>query len=450
VLERATVTSSFERAFRTGFETGRFAGIAEWYADDAVFENWVAGSCEQVRGGPAIARHLELPWHGPAPLSHWRATGSSGGYEVQVQRAVAAGERPEIAQLHLIHLDGAGRIGLHLVYPAGPRDAAALDAELLADLVPGVDDVQVIHSGTSGATLYRAQLRDGSTVVIKHASPATDWLMRATRDHGREVLLWQAGVFEALRPALDCPIIGAKRLGDGWLVVMRDVAHALAALDRDPSADVPRIFEAAAALHATPLPDDVSMLCTSAARLRLFAPVRPFVEWRGAETIPKTLTRMWEVFAERPETDVVDAVFACIEDPGELLARLARLPQTLLHGDLRLPNIGRNRDSTVLIDWALACLGPAELDIVWFVSDATFWSATEPHELVETWSRSSGVAPDSEAVDLAFVFHAVMGEVAYLAHELVQRPAGSTRPSPARVAWWLERVRTAFERSGLT
>lgn len=449
-VERVTPASALESALRHGFETGRFDALAEWYSEEAVLESWVTGSCEQVRGGPAIARHLGLGWRGPAPLSHWRVVASSGGCELDVQRPLAAGDGAEAAQHHVVHLGDDGRVSLHLVYPASPRAATPVAPDVLAEAVPDIASVRVLHEGSSGATVYRARLRDGSTVVVKHAVPTADWLMRATRDRGREALLWEAGVFDRLPPQVECPIVSARRAGDGWLIVMRDVEPALRSLARAPSAEVGRVLDAVDALHGVPLPDDPSLLCSCVDRLRIFSPARPLVEWRGVDTIPKTLTRMWQAFADLPAGDVVEAVLACVDDPEPLLERLARHPQRLLHGDVRLPNLGGTERSVVLIDWALACLGPAELDVVWLLGDATFWCDAEPAELLERWSRSARVPLDAEALDLAFVFQAAIGEVAYLAHELAQRPAGSPlRPSPERVDWWLDRVRLAFDRLGL-
>jgi hypothetical protein len=441
--------SALEGVLREGFASGSFAALAAWHAPDALLESWVGGACRQVRGSGAMIEHLEGAWDGPAGLSHWRMVESPGGCEVEVQRPHGGEPGLELAEHHLLHLDGEGRVALHLVYPAPTRGATDDHREAVAALLGGVERLEVLRAGTSGGSAYRAHLADGSTRVVKHMAPGGDWLMRATRDRGREGLLWQAGFFQALPPGLSVPILSAHELDDGWLVIMRDVEPALRAFHRDPTAHAPAVIEAAVALHAMPLPADPSVLCTMADRLRMFSPLRPYVEWRRRDTIPKTLTRMWQTFAELPATEVVDAVFACVNDPGPLLARLERHPQRLLHGDLRLPNLGRDGEAVVLLDWALACLGPAELEAVAFACDASFWCGLEPDELVARWAQVSGTPLDAEALDLAFVYQAAMGELAFLAHELAQRPEGVTRLSPERLAWWTTRVGNALERVGL-
>ena len=340
-------------------------------------------------------------------------------------------------------------MSLHVVYPARPRYARPASRELLLEALPETTDVESMHEGSSGAQVYRVRLRDGTTRVVKHVRPASDWLMRATRDPGREALLWHAGVYDSLPPQVECPVVSAREVEDGWLLVMRDVEPALQAFGRDPSRHAVTVLDALSRLHAPELRDDLPMLCTCADRLRIFSPLQAYVAWREPDTIPKTLPRMWQTFAELPAADVVDAVFSCVEDPAPLLARIAEQPHRLLHGDVRLPNLGAGGRAIVIVDWALACAGPAELEIVWFVCDATLWCDAEPAELIERYSRASGVPLDAQALDLAFVFQAAMGEVAYLAHELVQRPAGADRLTAERVAWWLDRVRLAFERLGL-
>jgi len=439
----ASPTRKFESILRQAFELGRFDALAPGYAGDSLLESWVGG-CHQFRGSAAIVAHLDLAWRGAAPLSHWQVSSSPGGYEIDVQRALEAGSREELAQRHLLLLGSDGRVYLHLVYPASVRRPADGVFHSFASLLRGLVRLQPLQDGTSGGSVQRAYLRDGSTLVVKYVSPASDWLMRATRDRGREALLWRSGLLPALPPGLATALLSVHEHEDGWVIVMRDVEPALRAFRRDATRLVPCVFRSAKALHALPPPADSSMLCTCADRLRLFSPLRPYLEWRERDTIPKTLTRMWQTFADLPAKDVVDAVLSCANDPSGLLERLARLPQRLLHGDLRFPNIGWDGRAIVLLDWGLACLGPVELDAVAFLCDATFWSEAEPGDLLAIWSPDGG-----EALDLAFIFQAVMGELAFLAHELAQRPAGATRLSRERLAWWIARTSSAFERAGL-
>ena len=47
--------------------------------------------------------------------------------------------------------------------------------------------------GKSGSRIERVTLADGRGFVVKHVSPAWDWIMRATHDAGRIAVLANGG-----------------------------------------------------------------------------------------------------------------------------------------------------------------------------------------------------------------------------------------------------------------
>ena len=66
-----------------------------------------------------------------------------------------------------------------------------LDDLLAEHGLDGVADTPFPTDGWSGAT-FRLLERDGERFILKHSSPANDWIVRATRDDGiREA--WLAG-----------------------------------------------------------------------------------------------------------------------------------------------------------------------------------------------------------------------------------------------------------------
>jgi hypothetical protein len=311
-----------------------------------------------------------------------------------------------------------------------------------------VTDLQ--HSGYSGATLLRARLASGEPVVIKHIRPDLDWLARASRDPGREGLLYVEGVYDRLPRQMTSPVIDAVPTDGGWVIVMRDVSPAIDAITRgDPVATGEILLAAAAAMHrafAGTLPSP--HLCSVADRLRLFSPLRPLIERHGCDLLPKTLTTAWECFVDGAGQALSDAVLRLVAEPAGLLAALAAVPATLLHGDYRPDNLGLEGGRVVALDWALACFGPAELDFVWFLSNAA-WAGDETCAALESmWERVTGSSRDGRALDLAVVFHAVMGEVAFVMSQARHQPDGFPKPAAKTVRWWLRRLEQAFERVG--
>jgi hypothetical protein len=246
-------------------------------------------------------------------------------------------------------------------------------------------------------------------------------------------------------------VVDAAATDDGWLIVMRDVSAALGRvrLNASPSTG-DRLLTAVTAMHRTfagtpPNP----ALCTVEDRLRLFSPVRPLLERRNADLLPKTLTTSWECFADHAGPAISDAVLALVMDPGGLVRALrAAAPATLLHGDYRPDNLGVDRDTVVALDWGLACHGPAELDFVWFLSNTAWADDDERAHYEAVWQRATGHGPTARIMDLAYVFHAVMGELAFVMAEALLQPDGFVKPSGATVAWWLRRLGQALDRVG--
>jgi aminoglycoside phosphotransferase (APT) family kinase protein len=57
-----------------------------------------------------------------------------------------------------------------------------------------------------------------------------------------------------------------------------------------------------------------------------------------------------------------------MEDPWPLVAALRAGPQTLVHGDWKLGNLGRDGSRTILLDWDRTGAGSALLDLAWYLA----------------------------------------------------------------------------------
>ena len=78
-------------------------------------------------------------------------------------------------------------------------------------------------------------LADGRALIAKRIVPGSDWLGRATRDPGREALLFADGVFARMPAAVDPAIVAAER--EGERLVGRDARRERRAAGRDHPAD---------------------------------------------------------------------------------------------------------------------------------------------------------------------------------------------------------------------
>jgi hypothetical protein len=208
--------------------------------------------------------------------------------------------------------------------------------------------------GASGNLLERVTLDDGTTLVCKRASPDRDWISRATGDTGRALSMWTSGLFERFPASVQHATVSVEPDGEsGWLVFMRDVSDALvdptAALDREGLRGVLRaLFDLHVAFWGEDLPRG---LCSLEDRYNLLSPRTAARETARGEGVGDVIQRCWEVFVELVPSDVGDVVVALAHDPGPLVQRLGQFESTLIHGDVRLTNLGLTDDALVLIDW---------------------------------------------------------------------------------------------------
>jgi hypothetical protein len=261
--------------------------------------------------------------------------------------------------------------------PLVPRVAAASIDELLE----GVTAREPLdHSDSkSGSSLERVVI-GGERLVLKHLHPDHDWTMRGFGDVGcRPVAVWTSGLLDAVPASIDHAVVGAAaglgRNGWGGALLLRDVSTSLI-----PPGDEPipmavhrQILDHLAELSATfweatsGLPELLSLEC----RWSAFGP-----GWLEAEEglgwpdeVPVIAARGWARLAERAPADVLDAVTALRADLDPLVRAARATPQTFLHGDWKLGNLGARPDGrTVLLDWTYPGVGPVAHDLGWYLA----------------------------------------------------------------------------------
>jgi hypothetical protein len=239
-----------------------------------------------------------------------------------------------------------------------------MDRALLED---AVDRAPVNDDGRSGATLERVRLRDGSRVIVKRFDPSVDLVMQLSGDErGREVALFESGILDRLPSSVLHPVIDAWYDEDGrGVLVMRDLGDAVLSWKSVVQPEQARtMFRACADVHSAYLdaaPDGLTPLGTV---LAMFEParIRPLA---GAPLVDYAL-RGWEYWPEVAPGEVGERVLALAQDTRPITAACLALPNTLLHGDLATVNMAFELDRPgclTLIDWGLATVGPAEVDI---------------------------------------------------------------------------------------
>jgi Phosphotransferase enzyme family len=244
-------------------------------------------------------------------------------------------------------------------------------AELLAGATErtGLDEVP----GKSGATLERVVI-DGQAYVLKHLDLAQDWTMRASGClRGAPLVLWERGILAGLPDCLNQPIVGAAREPRGCALLMRDVARWLVpATDAPiPPAQHARFLEHMAALHAAfwACGDEFEVVPAMHRYLEL-SPWMVAAEAAAGSPhlVPRLVAKGWPLLAEvAPAAAAVVTPLA--QDPGPLLEALAGTPQTFVHSNWKLDNLGTDdQGRTVLLDWEQPGLGAPLSDLAWYLA----------------------------------------------------------------------------------
>ncbi len=302
-------------------------------------------------------------------------------------------------------------------------------------------------SGASGNTLERVLLRDGRHLVCKFISPEWDWLSRATGDEGRALWMWTDGLFDRIPRVIEHATVGVEPAGAGWIVFMRDVTPALvpagARLDR---AHVRRVLTAMAEMHLAFWGERFPKLCGLQDRYRLLAPETARRERGLGNPIGGVLERSWEEFMGLVPHDVGAAVLAVAEQPSLLATQFDAFDQTLIHGDVRLTNLGFLDDRVVLVDWGERTgSAPAPVELASFLAfDAQRFDVTR-EDVIADFRHLYGDRFDETAWQLALI--GAMAQLGcHLVRDIVLGGGDAARATALpELKWWTAAVAAALE-----
>ncbi len=228
------------------------------------------------------------------------------------------------------------------------------------------------NDGWSGAEL--TQLRRGSErYVLKRDSLERDWIARATADGPILREAWFAAYGPALPPPVRAPYLGAGRADDAFALLMPDLTGVLFDWANPISGpELERLLGGLAELHAypwvtsgdvdggpwCPLRERITLICR--ANLERPGPAR--------DAVASRLLPGWDAFDRLAPVGARDLIDGLGRDPQPLLDALGQQPATLIHGDLKLANIGIEPDgSIVVVDWQMVTMAPVAVELGWFL-----------------------------------------------------------------------------------
>ncbi len=310
-----------------------------------------------------------------------------------------------------------------------------------------VERTTLQSGGLSGSTIERVRLMDGRELILKRVSPEWDWLSRATGDTGRLPSMWESGLLGRVPDVVDHATVAVERDGVGWNVFMRDVSEALLpAGARLDEASVRRVLETIAKVHDTFWGGSFPDLCGLADRYLLLSPQTAERERAHDNPIAHHIERGWQVFADSTPREVADPVFAILERPGLLAEQLDRCEKTLIHGDLRIANLGFAGDSVVLIDWGERTgAAPPAVEIAWFLAFDASHLQMSREDFLDMFRAISADRFEEKALKLALI-GALVQKGCSIARPIVDGNEERHRTAArADLNWWITAARSALE-----
>jgi hypothetical protein len=320
------------------------------------------------------------------------------------------------------------------------------------ELLAGAEGRTPMRTGDakSGSRMERLRI-DGDRLVVKLLDVEDCWIMRSTGDLGtRQLAIFGSELLDRLPPCIDHTVIGvapapASHRRQGTALLMHDVGDHLV-----PEGDTPvdpeqeyRFVDHMATLHAAyhGFAGDDALISLANHYIFLGLATSAIEAERGSgAVVPRLIGEGW-AHLDRLSAVTAELLRRLIDDPSALVLALEATPQTLVHGDWKLGNLGSHPDGrTILIDWDRVSRGPATLDLAWYLAVNCDRLTRSKEELIDLYRERL----EAHGVDTAGWFETQV-ELALIG-AFVQLGWNKLGGDPAELAWWDARIAAAAHR----
>ena len=315
----------------------------------------------------------------------------------------------------------------------------------------GVAEEQFPNDGWSGASLTLLR-RGDDRFILKRDSRARDWIARATRDGPVLREAWFAGHGPVLPVPLRAPYLGVGFDGDEFGLLMPDLSGVLFDWEAAISLEsLDRVLEGLALLHGRESPSAMPSggpWCGLRERVTLIC--RTSLERPGPQraAVAERLLPGWDAFDRLAPPAAREVVASMATDPGRLLDALGLLPSTLIHGDLKLANVGIEPDGTIdLVDWQMVAVAPVAVELGWFLVANVASLPLPPEEVLDRYRQVAGRPADWGAqVDCAILVGLLLRGWRKGFDAEAGITLGSGIGATDDLAWWSDRAVEAARR----
>jgi hypothetical protein len=281
-------------------------------------------------------------------------------------------------------------------------------------------------------------------VIIKHVTP-NDWMVVVAGGVSYLSRLWESGAFARMPASIDHTMLAVEPSDGGFVVVMRDASDQVLSEGRVLSRDENRrVLQSMDEMYAE-FWGTVQVGCSVTEHVSVFSP-KVLDKLGHLDTpIPELMQRGWSLFGDVAHTDVTDVMQGLTDDPSGLIGQVERRPRTLIHGDLRLHNMGLTADRVVLLDWELVGTAPPAMEFGWYlIISASRIDATR-EQIIDDYREISGDRFDPVGFELGMIC-ALLFLGWNKAIDVLDNPDPAIRAQErADLDWWVGRVRLALE-----
>lgn len=440
-----------ETAVRALVEGRSVSELSDRYSEGVDFAAHLPG--QTLRAGGRRAAHECLgawgAWAGE--VSSWSAEQfpadgpEPGGWDCQVEW-LRTSDGVTMRQGHYIQANSEGRVTRHVVLPqraAATRPPRAEPGPILADLIGRALARDPVSGGYGGAFVERLRFSAGPSMILKYVVPGDSWHSQATKDPGREALLFLDDTLDRLPESIGHAVTQVESYGTGWVVVMRDVE------DHLPSRPVSRVavrafLAALRDLHQATTGVARDYLATAADRLALWWPRTCEQQISGDDEQPKLAARGWDLVDSALPNDVAEIVKWIPAHEAEWVKAMDASRSCVLHGDAHFANLAVENGRFTMLDWGIATQGTPATEGAWlanFTHHYTFGLAELLDDVREVWDMQDDLNLDRALLGLAsgLLPASLVGAYDYPDPE-------HRREMKAKVGAWIQIVRSSLAR----
>jgi hypothetical protein len=250
-------------------------------------------------------------------------------------------------------------------------------------------------------------------------------------------------VFDHLPPDIEHAMLDVRRTPEGAVVVMKDMSAAMFGDESQLRAAHRRVLDAAAHVHRAGATPPRTAICALRDHYAFLSP-QVCARFAAEHEVPRQAVEGWARFHEIVTRDVSDLVSSVHAAPHRLADALLARRCSLVHGDLKMANLGADTAHVVMIDWGtLTTWAPPAVDYAWYMAVNSAAVALPLDRLLDD-VRATDAGDDDEALRLALV-----GALAQLGWAKALGATADDEETRHReregLAWWSAQARLALE-----